>query len=224
MAVLGVLASCTKEAQFTKARLDFAVTNNTMTKVTTSDVHSAVEEAVHNLPVKIYYGASGKSTAQCDAGDVVTLHVGNVNVGLEYYGDAQESNGVLFYDVPYIYADTTVAFHSYYSELVVRAHFRCSMVVVDPSEVESIEIGGQTLTLADYGSFKAFYVYSDTDGASSDVTVYAKAQTDFTERDVTINPTELEWGKWYLLSPTGITSKDAEVNFDIDGFDEGGRL
>lgn len=222
--MLAVLASCSKQSEFVTARLDFTVSDNSMTKVTTADVQSAVEDAVRDLPVRMSYGGAGKSTQRCNAGDVVTLPVGKVYVGLEYIGEAQEREDVLFYDEPYFYADTTVDFHSYYSELVVRAHFRCAMVVVNPSEVEDISLNGEALNLADYGSFRAFYVYSDIPGSAADLTVYAKGQTDFEDRIVTLNTAQLEYGKWYMLSPTGITHKDAEMNFEIDGFEEGGRI
>lgn len=223
--MLAVLASCTKDAEYASARLDFAVTGNTMTKVTTEEIRSAVTDAVENLSVRIYYAkAGGGKGSFCNAGDVVTLPVGDVYINLEYYGECRQNDDVLFYTEPYFYADTTVAFHSYYSDVIVRAHFKCAMVVVDPSETEDIYLDGTPLNLADYGDFKAFYVYADVPGATTQLRVHAKSQTDFTERDVTINPAELEWGRWYMLSPTGITSDDAGMGFIIDGFHEGGRI
>lgn len=223
--MLAVLASCNKETQFTTARLDFAVSDNTMTKVSTSEVHSAVENAVRNLPIDIWYWTDGTSQKKCSPGATVSVPVGNVRVRLEYYdGYPQISNDVIFYNEPYVLADTTVVFHSYYNELTVLAHFNCAMVVVDPSETESVYLGNKELILADYGTFKAFYVYTDIKGSTAEIEVNAQVQSDFKKRTVTIDTAQLEYGKWYMLSPTGITSGTAEVDFEVDGFEEGGRI
>lgn len=223
--MLAVLASCTKDAEYASARLDFAVTGNTMTKVTTEEIHSAVTDAVKNLSVRIYYAKAGTGKGSfCNAGDVVTLPVGDVYISLEHYGECRQNDDVLFYTEPYFYADTTVAFHSYYSDVIVRAHFKCAMVVVDPSETEDICLDGTPLNLADYGGFKAFYVYADNIGSSTEVEVHAKWQTDFEDRTIVIDTANLRWGRWYMLSPTGITSDDAGMGFIIDGFYEGGRI
>lgn len=223
--MLAVLASCSKQSEFVTARLDFTVSDNSMTKVTTAEVQSAVEDAVRNLPIDIWYWTDGTSQKKCSPGATVSVPVGNVRVRLEYYdGYPQISNDVVFYDEPYVLADTTVVFHSYYNELTVLAHFNCAMVVIDPSETESVYLDNKELILADYGTFKAFYVFTDVDNATTDIKVYAVGQTDFKTRTLTLDTSQLEWGKWYMLSPTGIMEGNATVDFDIDGFEEGGRL
>lgn len=223
--MLAVLASCNKETQFATARIDFAVSDNTMTKVSTTEVQSAVEQAVHQLPVSISYGLIGQSSKNCSAGATVEVPVGKVKMRLEYYdGYPQISGDVVFYDEPYFIADSTVTFHSYYTEVVLRAEFNCAMVVIDPSETESVYLGNNELILADYGTFKAFYVYTDTKGSTAYIQVNAQMQSDFKKRTVTIDTAQLEYGKWYMLSPTGITSGTAEVDFEVDGFEEGGRI
>ena len=144
---------------------------------------------------------------------------------LEYYdGYPQISGDVIFYDEPYFIADSTVTFHSYYTEVVLRAEFNCAMVVVDPSETESVYLGSNELILADYGTFKAFYVYTDIKGSTAEIQVNAQMRSDFKKRTVTIDTAQLEYGKWYMLSPTGITSGTSEVDFEVDGFEEGGRI
>lgn len=222
--MLVLLASCTKSG-YVSAKIDYTISSNTMTKVTTAQVQSVVADVIKGLPVKMGYGLEGGKVSVCDAGDVVSVPVGDVRVVLNYCDTYPViSDDVAFFHTPVIYADTLVNFHSYYSELIVKAHFECSMIVIDPSVVDCVYIGNEELVFEDYGDFRALYVYAEEPGLQTKVKVYAKENTDYESKEVAIKPSALDWGKWYLLTPKGITEADAELNYIIDGFEEGGVI
>jgi hypothetical protein len=217
-----VMTACTKVGDYASVTMDYSL-GNALTRVTASEVASGVSAIVGGLPVEFYCYYGGRSVGKVASGGTITLPAGDIHIMMEYYPQNQTViGGLLFGSEPSFSADTTVTFHSYTKDVLIKAHYDCAMVVCDKSAVSEV-VSDKAIPTADFGDFFGFFVSGESDDPAT-LKVISVARTDYKDRTFDLKWSDLEKGKFYTLSPTGITEGSGAIGFDIPDFGGGGAL
>lgn len=220
------LMSCSEAVGYGTATFGYDF-GNSMTKTSTDDIQDAVASITSGITdAEFSFYVNKVSYSKAKAGEEVTLPVGQVRALLTYRPSSGQSIGkdVSLYTAPTFVADSTLDFHSYTGNVVVKARYNCALVVCDRNVVGSLSSGTTSLETADLGKYEGFFIYSNAADANFDITVTPKENTDYTERTLNIAWANLEKGKFYFLSPTGLTEGTTTFGLSLGEFVAGGEL